>query len=229
MKTTINILITTVLISFSSILQSEAQIVPDKSLPNNTLIKVDENTITIEGGTQAGDNLFHSFQYFSVPTGNITIFNNNLNTQNIISRVTGGLVSHIDGLIRANGTANLFLINPNGIIFGKNARLEIGGSFVVSTANAIKFIDGMEFSATKPLAHPLLTINVPVGLQFYGKPGAINVQGNGFPIQNSILRSPIDASTISTGLQVKPGNTLALIGGDILLDGGVISVKNGRI
>ncbi|MEA5605811.1 filamentous hemagglutinin N-terminal domain-containing protein [Nostoc sp. UHCC 0252] len=229
MKAIIKTFLVTVFISCSSIFPSEAQITPDNTLSNNTSIKIEGRNRIIEGGTQVGNNLFHSFQYFSIPSETIAVFNNALNINNIISRVTGGLISNIDGLIRSNGTANLFLINPNGIIFGANARLDVGGSFLATTASSIKFIDGMEFSAIKPQYPSLLTLNVPVGLQFSGSPGAINVQGNGFPIQDSILRSPIDASTISTGLQVKPGNTLALIGGDILLDGGVISAKNGRI
>ena len=229
MKAIIKTFLVTVFLSCSSIFPSEAQITPDNTLSNNTSIKIEGRNRIIEGGTQVGNNLFHSFQDFSISSETIAVFNNALNINNIISRVTGGLISNIDGLIRSNGTANLFLINPNGIIFGANARLDVGGSFLATTASSIKFIDGMEFSAIKPQYPSLLTLNVPVGLQFSGSPGAINVQGNGFPIKDSILRSPIDASTISTGLQVKPGNTLALIGGDILLDGGVISAKNGRI
>ena len=200
-----------------------AQITTDGTLPNNSIITPDGSTFNITGGTSLGGNVFHSFKEFSVPTGSTAFFNNAADIQNIISRVTGGSISNIDGLIKANGTANLFLINPNGIIFGPNASLKIGGSFVASTASSLNFADGINFSATDPKTTPLLTVSVPIGLQF----GATAA-----PIHNQSQASPGGATNFygePVGLQVPTGKTLAFIGGNILLEGGSLTAPGGRI
>ncbi|WP_211175941.1 two-partner secretion domain-containing protein [Brasilonema sp. UFV-L1] len=200
-----------------------AQITPDTTLPNNSRVTTQDNIRTIEGGTQAGTNLFHSFEQFSVPTGSTVYFNNAVNIQNIISRVTGKSVSNIDGTLQANGTANLFLINSNGIIFGPNASLNIGGSFLASTASRLNFADGTNFSVTDSQSTPVLTVSAPIGLQF----GATAA-----PIRNQSQASPGEVKNIldyPVGLQVQTGKTLALVGGDVTLDGGNLTAQRGRI
>jgi len=187
-----------------------AQVVPDQTLPvgERSQVSGDPNT-QINGGAIRGSNLFHSFQQFSIPTNGSVVFNNGSAITNIINRVTGSSISNIDGLIRANGTANVFLINPNGILFGANARLDLGGSFLASTAGSLKFANGFEFSATSPQTPPLLTISAPTGLRYGNKIGEIRSQG-------AILRVP-------------NGQTLNLTGGNVAIDGGQLLAPGGRV
>ena len=142
-----------------------AQVTPDQTLPAPSIVTSNNSRSVITGGTQAGNNLFHSFWEFSVPVGAGAIFNNALNIQNIIARVTGGRASTIDGLIQTNGTASLFLLNPNGIIFGEKATLNISGSFFVTTASGLRFPDGTVFS-TDPTQPALLSVTTPLGIQW---------------------------------------------------------------
>ncbi len=213
-----------------SIAEAQAQIIPDVSLPINSLVTPNGNTNLISGGTRTGSNLFHSFTQFSLPTGSKAFFNNPTDIQNIFTRVTGSSISNIDGIIKANGTANLFLINPNGITFGANAKLNINGSFIGTTASSIKFNDGTEFSTTNPTSPGvLLTINVPIGLQFGINPGQIIVQGPGNNLHYMPPTEIIDRNNRNVGLQVPSGQTLALVGGDISLIGGNLTAETGRI
>ncbi|NJR74593.1 MAG: filamentous hemagglutinin N-terminal domain-containing protein, partial [Scytonema sp. CRU_2_7] len=121
----------------------------------------------------------------------------------------------------ALGNANLFLLNPAGIVFGPNAQLNIGGSFLGSTANSFIFDNGFEFSATDLQAPPLLTINIPNGLRFRDNPGSITNQSN--------QSTAVDSSGNPVGLQVPSGNSLVLVGGDINSDGGRLTALGGRV
>jgi filamentous hemagglutinin family protein len=193
---------------------SQAQIVGDTSLPTPTKVTNSDNrNFTITGGSRAGGNLFHSFEQFSVPSSGSAIFKDTGDVNNIISRVTGGSISEINGLIEAHGDANLFLINPKGIIFGSGASLKIGGSFLATTANDLIFADGTFFSATASQTQPLLTISTPIGLQFGKIPGSIRIDGQSF----------------APYLQMKPGQTLAFVGGEISIKGGFLNAPEGRI
>jgi len=201
-----------------------AQIASDGTLPTN--ITRSGNLWEITGGTQAGRNLFHSFSQFSVPTGNAAYFNNAPLIENIFSRVTGSSASQIDGLIRANGTANLFLLNPNGILFGSNARLDIGGSFTASTSDRIVFVDGTQFKATDTASQPLLTISTPLGVQYGTQPsGSINNAGN-LAVKPKANITLLGTTVTSTGQLVAPGGTVQVLGDRIaLLDNALIDVS----
>lgn len=199
---------------------ANAQVTPDGTL--NTTVSQTGNNFTITNGSTAGSNLFHSFQKFSVPAGGSATFDlvNTPNISTIFSRVTGGSVSNIDGMIRTTGSNNpisLFLLNPSGILFGPNASLNIGGSFVGTTAQSIKFADEFKFNATDATPPPLLTMSVPVGLQMGANAGTIRSQGK--PALNFFFRPS----------QLFQTQTLALVGGDIDIQGATLSIPEGRV
>ncbi|MEH1935818.1 MAG: S-layer family protein [Nostoc sp.] len=225
-------ILTSGLLTQAMLLRAIAQVTSDGT--TNTIVNPNGNNYTIINGIEKGNNLFHSFSNFSVPTGGSASFDliNTPNISTIFSRVTGGSVSNIDGLIRTLNSSNpvsLFLLNPSGIVFGANAKLNIGGSFVGTTADSVVFADGFKFNATDATTPPLLTMSVPVGLQFGSNPGAITVQGSGHNAQlgDSLQVSGLNLGT--RGLQLQPGKTLALLGGNVALDGGLLSAPGGLI
>ncbi|MGB0560829.1 MAG: filamentous hemagglutinin N-terminal domain-containing protein [Spirulinaceae cyanobacterium] len=192
---------------------------------------------TITGGTIQGNNLFHSFTDFS-PAAATTTFDLNHGSYGgtasgitaIINRVTGSNVSNIDGLLQVLGGADpdFFLINPNGIVFGPNAQLDLNGSFIGSTASSIVFPGGVTFAASDTTVAPLLTVNRPLGLQMGSSPSAIQVNDAGQTLFRVL--DVTDRNLLTTSpLQVATGKTLALLGGEVTLNGGVLTAEAGNI
>ena len=206
--------------------QTLAQAIPDGTLP--TSVEQLQEIMRINGGEREGNNLFHSFEEFSIPEGMEAVFENALDIENIFTRITGADPSTIKGFLRTQGDANFFLVNPNGIIFGENARLDLGGSFIATTADSIQFEGGTEFSASNSTPEPVLKMNVPIGLGFGSNNGAITVNSSGNQIQPSFSSTPTTV-THNGSLSIDSKQTLALIGGEISFSGGTITTNGGLI
>jgi filamentous hemagglutinin family protein len=165
-------------------------------------------------GQTVGSNLFHSFGQFNLDTGEAAIFQSTADIRNILSRVTGGSASFIDGLISTESSnVNLYLINPSGILFGSNASIAVGdvtrGSFVATTANAIQFgSQGAFMASTSQADVSLLRVN-PSALLF-----------------NQVAAAPIISQAT---LRVDEGQSLVLVGGDVQLNGGNLFAPGGRV
>jgi filamentous hemagglutinin family protein len=159
-----------------------AQVVPDGTLGKESSVvnRIDALNERIDGGATRGENLFHSFQEFNVGEGRGVYFANPEGITNILSRVTGGNPSHILGRLGVLGGANLFLLNPNGILFGANSSLDISGSFVATTADGIQLGENGFFSATEPENSRLLSVSP--GVLFFEQaantPGVIVNRGS---------------------------------------------------
>lgn len=182
-----------------------AQIIPDATLGveattviQDALVRGQEADL-IDGGALRGSNLFHSFLEFNVGETQRVYFANPTGVENILSRVTGFNGSEIMGTLGVDGGANLFVLNPNGIVFGPNAQLDVSGSFLASTADSFIFADGSGFSATASSPPELLTVAIPLGVQWG-------------PDQNGAL-------TNAAHLAVPTGQRLTLIGGEVIHSG----------
>ena len=213
--------------------KSLAQVFPDNTLgaESSKINSINGLRDRIEGGAIRGDNLFHSFIEFGVQEGLSVNFANPEGIANIFSRVTGGNISEIFGTLGVDGAANLFLMNPNGIVFGENAAINVSGSFLATTAETIDFNDGNKFSSVEP-NEPLLTIDFPMGLGFGSSPGTIRVNDTGHNLVDFTPSSPFVPFTGRnplSGLRVQADQTLALLGGSINMNGGILSAEGGNI
>jgi len=191
-----------VILSLAPIAPLLAQLTPDNTLgaESSVVTPVGATGDRIDGGAARGSNLFHSFSDFNVDASRRVDFANPTGIENIMTRVTGSNPSNILGTLGVLGEANLFLINPNGIIFGPDASLDIRGSFFATTGDSIKLGEQGIFSATNLEGSQLLNV----------KPEAIftNAMANHMAQLNS-----------QAGLAVGPGSTLALHGGEVTISG----------
>jgi len=190
---------------------SDAQVVLDGKFGTSGPVSGPNFTITAGMGAIRGNNLFQSFSQFDLKAGDVATFTGPANIQNILSRVTGGGPSSIDGTIRSGiQGANFYLINPKGIIFGPNASVDVSGSFAASTANYLKLADGARFVASLDADDSSLSTAPVSAFGFLGgNPGSIAVQ-------NSTIKVP-------------DGKAISLMGGDISVDGGTVQSPQGKI
>jgi filamentous hemagglutinin family protein len=187
---------------------SQAQLVPssDGTWTFTRTSNGDPNQINILGGTQSGRNLFHSFRQFSLQQNQIANFAVNPGVMNILTRVTGGDASIINGTLRVSGSsANLFLMNPAGILFGPNARLNVPAAFTATTANAIGIGENW-FNASGINSYAKLA-GTPNSFAFLSNPGSIFNAGN---------------------LITNPGQSLTLLGGTVI-NTGTIAAPDGNV
>ena len=184
---------------------SQAQhITLDGSLGPRSTLPGPHYVIPAARGQTRGPNLFHSFGQFSLLQGESATFTGPNNIHNIIGRVTGGNLSFIDGLLRSQiPGAHLFLLNPNGVMFGPNATLDVSGSFHVSTADYLRLADGAMFSAHLG-AQSTLTVAPPAAFGF-------------------LSSTPAGIAMSGSSLQMLAGKTLSAVGGDITIVGGSLA------
>ncbi len=187
-----------------------AQITLDGSMGASGPLAGPDFNITSDLGKVSGSNLFHSFGEFNIQAGERATFSGPNSIANILSRVTGGNQSFINGILASTiPEANLYLLNPAGVLFGAGASLDVQGSFHVSTADYLRFSDGVEFHADLSKGSTL-TVAEPAAFGFLGNnPASI---------------------TIDQGLlNVHEGETLSVIGGDINIMGGILVAPGGRV
>ena len=206
-----------------------AQIIPDNTTPTTLTTEATLDRISGQPLTPNATNLFHSFEQFSLDTEHTAQFeipNDTITT--ILTRITGTTPSQIDGTLIVDGNVDLFFLNPNGIDFGENSRIQTNGDLILTTADRIQFGDDLSFAATDTTTNPaLLSLLTPTGLQFGNTPGAIVNRSQTFGADTD----PINATTIGAplGISVQPDRALLVFGGDITLDGGSFSAIDGAL
>jgi filamentous hemagglutinin family protein len=194
----------------STVRRVDAQIVLDGTLGTKGALDGPNYEIGADLGEQHGGNLFHSFETFNVHQGESATFSGPPVVENIIGRVTGGSESMIDGQLRSTiADANLYLINPLGVVFGANAEVDVTGSFAVSTADYLALSDGGRFDAMDP-GSSSLSMAPPSAFGF-------------------VSRNPSPITVNRSHLTVEPERTLAVASGGIDIQGGKLTAPGGRV
>ncbi|MDF0554958.1 CHAT domain-containing protein [Kamptonema sp. UHCC 0994] len=209
----------TLLVIFPQSLSASAQQLVPAPDGTGTVVAPNGNRYDIKGGTVSGDgaNLFHSFTRFGLDSGQVANFLTNPAIRNILTRVVGGDASVINGLISVSGgNSNLYIVNPAGIIFGANARLDVPGSFMATTANGIGFNNGW-FNATGINDYTAL-IGTPNTFNFSQQSGAI-VNAGELAVGEGQNLTLLGNTVINTGKLSAPGGqiTIAAIPGENVL------------
>jgi len=189
-----------------------AEVVLDGSLGAKLSLPGPDFTIDPNLGQQVGSNLFHSFESFNLSHTESATFTGPANINNVISRVTGGQVSQIDGFLKSFiPNADLYFLNPAGVMFGPNAAINVPASLYVSTADYLKLGDTGRFDVTTP-NNSLLTVAPPSAFGFLEAPGNISIKNSelSFPSRDRLIR-------IMSGEDVATTATFSLVGGDISL------------
>lgn len=155
-----------------------AQIATDNTLGNGAVLQGPDYSIGADLGRLLDANLFFSFEQFNLLTGQSATFSGPDTVARVISRVTGGSASMIDGFIGSSiPGADFYFINPAGVVFGPNAYVDVGGSFAFSTAHHLTLADGGRFDAANPSASTL-TSAPPEAFGFLGGQAAVEAHGN---------------------------------------------------
>lgn len=212
--------------------QALSQVVVDTTLPNNSEVLFEDGQVTINGGTVSGSNLFHSFLELSNNSNQRLHFNNISTVENVITRVTGNNVSVFRGDISLESTANLFLLNPNGIQFRDNVGILNTSSFFALTADRVLFDDNSIFDVGGINSTSDITSASLTGFVF-NNDSFIEVRGNGHNIgllQPELgVNSPLMTSTADNATLFSDFGNIGLISNNISFSGGVVLVNSGNL
>jgi filamentous hemagglutinin family protein len=140
---------------------------------------IDTNTASKMGITSSSANNVMNWKSFSIANGETVQFD----AKNYLNLVRGTSKSEINGAL--NGTGNIYLINPNGILFGAKASVNVGN--LVASTRAIDKVDADGFAAngTSPLATAAKAADGDIVNLGKLQTASLTLEGNNITIQNA--------------------------------------------